>query len=97
MVIAGDKSTDRTIPIINGFKGPRIKVVEKEQNLGLGRNWNKVLSSVQGESVKLLGAADANASAGKQGHLTNGSVHHCAREISFDSVAGDTPRTGQMP
>ena len=58
VVIADDKSTDRTVPIIKGFKDPRIKVVENEPNLGLGRNWNKVLSCAQGDYVKLLGDDD---------------------------------------
>jgi glycosyltransferase involved in cell wall biosynthesis len=58
VVIADDKSTDRTVPIIKGFKDPRIRLIENEQNLGLGRNWNKVLSSAQGEYVKLLGDDD---------------------------------------
>jgi glycosyltransferase involved in cell wall biosynthesis len=55
VVIADDKSTDRTIRISKDFKDPRIRLIENKQNLGLGRNWNKVLSSAQGEYVKLLG------------------------------------------
>jgi glycosyltransferase involved in cell wall biosynthesis len=58
VVIADDKSTDRTIPIIKDFNDTRIRLVENEQNLGLGRNWNKVLSCAQGEYVKLLGDDD---------------------------------------
>jgi glycosyltransferase involved in cell wall biosynthesis len=58
VVIADDKSTDRTISIIKGFNDPRIRLIENEQNLGLGCNWNKVLSCAQGEYVKLLGDDD---------------------------------------
>jgi glycosyltransferase involved in cell wall biosynthesis len=58
VLIADDKSTDRTVPIIKGFKDPRIRLIENDLNLGLGRNWNKVLSCAQGEYVKLLGDDD---------------------------------------
>jgi glycosyltransferase involved in cell wall biosynthesis len=58
VVIADDKSTDRTRPIIKGFTDTRIRLIENEHNLGLGRNWNKVLSCTQGEYVKLLGDDD---------------------------------------
>ncbi len=58
VVIADDRSTDGTIRILKGFKDPRIRLIENEQNLGLGRNWNKVLSCAGGEYVKLLGDDD---------------------------------------
>jgi glycosyltransferase involved in cell wall biosynthesis len=58
VVIADDKSTDGTIRIIQGFNDTRIRLIENEQNLGLGRNWNKVLSCARGEYVKLLGDDD---------------------------------------
>jgi glycosyltransferase involved in cell wall biosynthesis len=58
VVVADDKSTDGTIPVIKAFKDPRIRLVENEQNLGLGRNWNNVLSCARGEYVKLLGDDD---------------------------------------
>lgn len=58
VVVADDKSTDGTIPVIKAFKDPRIRFVENEQNLGLGRNWNNVLSCARGEYVKLLGDDD---------------------------------------
>jgi glycosyltransferase involved in cell wall biosynthesis len=58
VVIADDKSTDRTISIIKRFNDPRIELIENEQNLGLGGNWNKVLSRARGEYVKLLGDDD---------------------------------------
>lgn len=58
IVIADDKSTDRTISILKGFNDPRIRLIENEQNLGLGRNWHRVLSCARGEYVKLLGDDD---------------------------------------
>jgi glycosyltransferase involved in cell wall biosynthesis len=58
VVVADDKSTDGTIPVIKAFNDPRIRLVENEQNLGLGRNWNKVLSCARGDYVKLLGDDD---------------------------------------
>jgi glycosyltransferase involved in cell wall biosynthesis len=35
-----------------------MRLIENEQNLGLGRNWNNALSSAQGECVTLLGDDD---------------------------------------
>jgi glycosyltransferase involved in cell wall biosynthesis len=58
VVISDDKSTDGTISVIKRFQDPRIRLLENEQNLGLGANWNKVLSSARGEYVKLLGDDD---------------------------------------
>jgi glycosyltransferase involved in cell wall biosynthesis len=58
VVISDDRSTDGTISIIKRFQDPRIRLLENEQNLGLGPNWNKVLSSARGEYVKLLGDDD---------------------------------------
>lgn len=58
VVIADDKSSDHTISIIKSFNDPRIRLTENEQNLGLGENWNKVLSCARGEYVKLLGDDD---------------------------------------
>jgi glycosyltransferase involved in cell wall biosynthesis len=58
IVIADDKSTDRTISIVKGFNDPRIRLIENEQNLGLGPNWNRVLSCARGQYVKLLGDDD---------------------------------------
>jgi glycosyltransferase involved in cell wall biosynthesis len=58
VVIADDNSTDHTVAIIKSYKDPRIRLIENQQNLGLGQNWNKVLSCAQGEYVKLLGDDD---------------------------------------
>jgi glycosyltransferase involved in cell wall biosynthesis len=58
LVIVDDKSTDATIPTIQGFNDPRIRLIENEKNLGLGGNWNKVLSCARGDYVKLLGDDD---------------------------------------
>src|SRR5882672_3696667 len=54
VVIADDKSTDQTMSVIRHFTDSRIRLLENEQNLGLGANWNKVLSCAQGKYVKLL-------------------------------------------
>jgi glycosyltransferase involved in cell wall biosynthesis len=58
VVIADDKSTDGTVAVIKKFDDRRIRLIENEENLGLGTNWNKVLSSAGGEYVKLLGDDD---------------------------------------
>src|SRR3974377_1497390 len=58
VLIADNKSTDSTISVIRTYPDPRIKVVQNESNLGLERNWNKVLSMASGRYVKLLCADD---------------------------------------
>src|SRR5438270_4906877 len=58
VIIADDQSTDHTVPIIKSFNDPRIELIQNEQNLGLGENWNKVLSRARGKYVKLLGDDD---------------------------------------
>lgn len=58
IVIADDKSTDDTLSIIKEFADPRIRLIQNDENLGLGGNWNKVLSCARGKYVKLLGDDD---------------------------------------
>jgi glycosyltransferase involved in cell wall biosynthesis len=53
-VVVDDCSTDNTGSIIKTFADPRIRLIENETNLGLGRNWNKALSYARGKYVKLL-------------------------------------------
>ena len=54
LVLADDKSTDDTISVIERFTDGRIKFTQNERNLGLGLNWNQVLSRSVGKYVKLL-------------------------------------------
>jgi glycosyltransferase involved in cell wall biosynthesis len=58
IIICDDKSSDRTIEIINDFKDSRIKFIQNENNLGAGGNWNKTLSIASGKYIKLMGADD---------------------------------------
>ena len=58
LLISDNKSTDGTLSVIRTYRDPRIKVVQNESNLGLERNWNKVLSMASGRYVKLLCADD---------------------------------------
>jgi len=58
IIVADNKSTDRTVSIIKGFKDPRVKLIENDQNLGLEGNINKVLSCAEGDYVRLLGDDD---------------------------------------
>ena len=54
VVLADDKSTDDTASVVGGYRDPRIKFTRNERNLGLGFNWNLVLSRSTGKYVKLL-------------------------------------------
>ncbi|HZR18225.1 MAG TPA: glycosyltransferase family 2 protein [Verrucomicrobiae bacterium] len=54
LVLADDKSTDETLAVIETFTDPRMKVVRNPANLGMGNNWNHVLSLGVGKYVKLL-------------------------------------------
>jgi len=54
LVLADDKSTDRTVSVIRSFKDPRIKLIQNQTNLGLASNWTHVLSQSVGKYVKLL-------------------------------------------
>jgi glycosyltransferase involved in cell wall biosynthesis len=54
LIIADDASTDNSVSVIEKFADPRIKLIRNEQNLGMGGNWNKVVSHSRGKYVKLL-------------------------------------------
>ena len=54
LLIVDDASTDGTFSILESFKDPRIRLSRNKQNLGMGRNWNKAVSSSVGKYVKLL-------------------------------------------
>jgi glycosyltransferase involved in cell wall biosynthesis len=54
IIIVDDKSTDGTVSVIRSFSDARIRLIQNESNLGIGGNWNKVLSCAEGKYVKLL-------------------------------------------
>jgi glycosyltransferase involved in cell wall biosynthesis len=54
IIIVDDKSTDGTVSVIKKFSDARIRFIQNEGNLGIGGNWNKVLSCPEGKYVKLL-------------------------------------------
>ncbi len=54
ILICDDCSTDATVTEIKNFTDPRIKLIANETNLGLGANWNKVLSMASGKYVKFI-------------------------------------------
>src|SRR5690349_2607469 len=58
VIIVDDYSTDRTLSVIQAFADSRIKVLQNGRNLGMGANWQKVLSCSRGKYVKLLGQDD---------------------------------------
>jgi glycosyltransferase involved in cell wall biosynthesis len=54
VVVLDDKSSDETVSIIRTFSDSRIRLIQNDSNLGMGRNWNKALSCAHGKYVKLL-------------------------------------------
>jgi len=54
IVVVDDKSTDRTLSVVQSFADPRIRLIQNDQNLGLAANWNRALSYSRGKYVKLL-------------------------------------------
>lgn len=54
LIINDDDSSDNTLSIVKAFGDPRIRITRNDANLGMGRNWNRVLSSIMGKYVKLL-------------------------------------------
>ena len=54
VVIVDDASTDRTVAILQEFSDSRIRLNRNDLNLGMGNNWNKVVSCARGKYVKLL-------------------------------------------
>lgn len=54
LLLSDDHSSDATVSIIEKFADPRIRLVRNPVNLGLGPNWNRVLSLAKGKYVKLL-------------------------------------------
>jgi glycosyltransferase involved in cell wall biosynthesis len=54
LLVVDDGSSDDTVSIVKGFNDSRIRFFQNEMNLGLGGNWNRVLSLKIGKYVKLL-------------------------------------------
>jgi hypothetical protein len=54
LVILDDHSNDDTLTVLAPFADPRMRVVRNPVNLGMGKNWNRVLSLGVGKYVKLL-------------------------------------------
>jgi glycosyltransferase involved in cell wall biosynthesis len=58
LIIVDNQSTDRTVEIIKSYKDKRIKFYQNETNIGMVANWNKALTLVSGEYIKILPADD---------------------------------------
>src|SRR5690242_1647265 len=54
LIIVDDHSTDETVEIVQAFTDSRIRFSRNRENLGMGANWNHVLSLGLGKYVKLL-------------------------------------------
>src|SRR6185369_6224867 len=56
VIVADDRSTDRTLAAIQPFlTDPRFRLLQNGSNLGMAGNWATVLSHARGKYVKLLG------------------------------------------
>ena len=54
IIVADDVSSDLTEEIVKSFDDSRIKYFKNTKRLGLGENWNNVVSKASGEYIKLL-------------------------------------------
>lgn len=54
LVIIDNKSTDRTLDVINKFNDTRIKLYINKKNIGMVANWNKCLEKSKGEFIQFL-------------------------------------------
>ena len=45
ITVVDDKSTDKTVEIVNSFKDKRVKIVQNESNIGIINNFNKCLDT----------------------------------------------------
>jgi len=58
MIIVDDKSTDKTVNIIEEFCDDRIKLVKLEKNGGTSNAWNNAFKYATGEYVAFLDSDD---------------------------------------
>ncbi|WP_028605623.1 glycosyltransferase family 2 protein [Ottowia thiooxydans] len=54
VIVMDDASNDDTIDIVKSIAEPRIKIFDKNENLGAQGNWNRGLKQISGEYFKLL-------------------------------------------
>ena len=59
-IIIDDDSTDGTWKILKGYKDPRIRLVQNEENIGLTRSLNKGLALAEGEYIARQDADDVS-------------------------------------
>jgi glycosyltransferase involved in cell wall biosynthesis len=54
VLVVDDKSTDKTVALIERYDDHRLRLIRNQKNLGLVSNWKKALSQAEGKYVKLL-------------------------------------------
>jgi hypothetical protein len=57
-VIVNDGSTDGTLGILQGYRDPRIRIINNPQNIGLTQSLNEALKSARGEYIARQDADD---------------------------------------
>ena len=58
VIVVDDKSSDRTIEILQKNFPTQIQLIENEENAGLNRNWQKCIEIASGDYLILLGHDD---------------------------------------
>lgn len=58
LIVIDDRSSDNTVSIAKQYEASNVKVIVNDENLGVGRNWNKAYKVAKGDWVLLLGHDD---------------------------------------
>lgn len=58
LIVLDNCSTDKTPEIVGSYNDPRLRFSRNDSNLGMMGNWNKILTMVKGEYIKILPADD---------------------------------------
>ena len=58
IIVVDDASTDRSVPLIESFDDPRIRLLQNHQNLGGAESYNRAVVAAQGEWLVNLDADD---------------------------------------
>lgn len=58
IVVVDDRSTDKSLKIIEGIKDRRIRIIKNNKNLGMVNNWNKCIDVSKGDYFHFLHCDD---------------------------------------
>jgi len=93
LLVIDDSSDDTTVNIVRSFTDPRMRICQNEKRLGIPGNWNRCLSSAQGEYICLFHQDDMMLPENLERKVqvlasdaTIGFVHSAARMLLEDSA-----------